>query len=136
MKINKTLRPLALALPGLVAAYAHAGWTTITERDSGSPWYADGVVASGYTDAYYSGPNINPIYRINEGNDRVLGWVGLTQEMWSNVTYLQASATWSWNTYSDGESNVNNSGDVLRPTQYLPGGLLQAADSDLTGSGP
>jgi hypothetical protein len=113
MKIKKHLKPIAISLPTLLAAYSY-GFTTLTLDQNTSPdWTASGNLSTGYTSATYSGSAIT-LHRINQGLDPTVSpdpWVTTLNDTVNNATSVTISASWSANTYTQAESNLNSYGN-------------------------
>ena len=96
MKKRKTLTPLALVLPGLLATCAYGGYSHSSQKNSGTEWSSAVDPATGYTYADYSGNTAMYVYRWIQGYDIVCGCCStLTQDTWHNTTAVTAS--WTWN---------------------------------------
>lgn len=111
MKPHKTLKPIAVVLPGLLAASSFATWTPQTST-FGTGFYATANGDTGFTQAKYDRAGFQvSCHRRTTDNYRCCG----NQQFDNNLTsdLVVNASTWSENSYAWGKvhvwSNVDSS---------------------------
>lgn len=108
MNIVKALRPVSLALPGLLAVSSWGAWKPFWSGAGAG--FSSAADVTGFTTAKYSGATSINAHKTIQDYDRVLGWQTPVNNVAVSGTLITVSSTWSENTYSYGECYLQRDG--------------------------